>query len=569
MTRGIGRLLREYPAAFRTFRLALSISSLRRVVLAFGAASAIEAATWLAIGVYAYERSGATSVGVVGLILLLPSAAAAPFAAALADEHRRQRILAASYILLAIAVTATCIALWMDAPQAVVYVLATLTSVVFTPVRSAQGALLPSISTAPADLTSANIALTTMRNIGLLAGPLSAGILLQIGGPAAVFTASALVAVVAVWLLIRVPADTPRSPSGATRVRHVVEGVRLLLREERAALVVGLAFLKHIVMGAVRVFLVIIALGLLGMGSSGAGILSTALGIGGFLGAGTAMLYVGRRRLTPGLVQGAVLLGLPIAAIGIVPHVLLAFVAMACVGVGRSLIDVSGRTLLGRLSPDVALARFLGVLEGMSYGGLAAGSAVAALLVHMIGIRMALVITGAFLPALVLVVLEPLTGIDRGPLVSRDRLDLILRVPMFAPLPPESIERLASQLEPVMAEEGAILIRQGDVGDRFYVLETGKAEVIVDGKVVAELLPCDGFGEIALLHDVPRTATVRITCPSRVMALDRVHFLAVVSEEPVSMVEAERLVANRLLDLSARQRAEGSRRRKVDEGGEP
>jgi CRP-like cAMP-binding protein len=113
---------------------------------------------------------------------------------------------------------------------------------------------------------------------------------------------------------------------------------------------------------------------------------------------------------------------------------------------------------------------------------------------------------------------------------------------------------LASQLEPIDLEEGITLIRQGDAGDRFYVLEKGSAQVEVDGTIVATCAPGDGFGEIALLHDVPRTATVRIVAPSRVMALDRAHFLSVLIDEPMSMIEAERLAANRLLATAAAQR---------------
>jgi CRP-like cAMP-binding protein len=147
-------------------------------------------------------------------------------------------------------------------------------------------------------------------------------------------------------------------------------------------------------------------------------------------------------------------------------------------------------------------------------------------------------------------------SIDRGPLVSRDRLQLIMGLPMFAPLGPGSVETLAAQLDPIVVDEDAILIRQGDLGDRFYVLERGAAEADVDGTVVAIYRPGDGFGEIALLHDVPRPATVRATEPSRVMALDRTQFLAVLTEEPASMMEAGRLADEPILDTQNRRSAD-------------
>ncbi len=548
------RTWREYASSLAAFRLALRVASLRRVVIAFGAASAIEAIGWLAIGVYTYERSGATGVGVIGLAILLPCALAAPVAAALADRFSRQRILVIAYLTLTAAVTGSAAAIALDAPRPAIWACVTLASLAATPIRPAQGALLPSLSVAPTSLTAANVALTTVRNLGLLAGPLLAGIILRWSGPAAAFAACVPLAAMSTVLVARVPVDRRRFTLPGTAMRYLTDGARLLAREHRAAIVVGLTFGKHILMGAIRTFLVVIALGLLGMQAGGAGVLSTALGCGGFAGAGTAVLLVGRRRLTPALVQGALLLGLPIALIGLRPGVAVAIAALAACGAGRTLMDIAGRTLLSRVSPDDAVARFLGFLEGSSYAGLALGSATAAMLVHAAGIRSALIIAGAFLPLLAVILLKPLTAIDLGPLVSRDRLHLILGVPMFAPLPPETIERLAAQLEPMSFEAGALAIRQGDVGDRFYVLESGAAVVEVDDVRVATYAPGASFGEIALLHDVPRTATVRITAPSKVVALDRHHFLAVIADDPESRAEAERVAADRLLATAAHRR---------------
>src|SRR5262249_55763510 len=116
------------------------------------------------------------------------------------------------------------------------------------------------------------------------------GLLLKMGGPSAVFALCAGLGFLSFWLLTRVPEDPRRPSASMAKVRHVTDGAVLLLGEKRAALVVALAFNKHVVMGAIRVFLVIVALDLLRMGAGGAGVLSMALGAGGFLGAGTAVL---------------------------------------------------------------------------------------------------------------------------------------------------------------------------------------------------------------------------------------------------------------------------------------
>src|SRR5262245_12615983 len=268
MTRLLVRLGHEYAAAFVAFGQALRVASLRRVVLAFGAASAIEAASWLAIGVYAYERSGATGVGVAGLAILLPCALAAPVSAALADRFSRQRILAVAYVALTLALAASATAIRLDAPAAIIWVCVTLASLAATPIRPAQGALLPSISIAPASLTAANVALTTIRNLGLLVGPVMAGLCLRIGGPAAVFSCCAVLAGLSGLSVARVPADRRHRLPGGNAAGYLLEGVRMLVREERATVILGLAFAKHVLMGAIRTFLVVIALGLLGMHAS-------------------------------------------------------------------------------------------------------------------------------------------------------------------------------------------------------------------------------------------------------------------------------------------------------------
>jgi len=550
----LGRgLRRELLASASAFFTALGAPGLRKIVLAFCLAAATEATTWLAIGVYAYARGGATEVGVVGFALLLPAAIMAPIAATLGDRHRRQRVLLAAYVVQLCGVAAAAIARRIGAPAVVVYAFTMLTTLAITPIRPSQGALLPSISLAPADVAAANIALTTARNLGLVGGPLLAGLLLHAGGPADVFAACVILLFVGTLLIAFVPTDRRRDRSDHRALHQVIEGARLLFHEDRGTLVVGLTFAKHIVMGALRAFLVIVALGLLGMGSGGPGALSVALGVGGAVGAGTTVVLMGRRRLSPALVLGAMLLGLPVVAIAAWPRVGLALLALAVAGTGRSLIDIAGRTLLGRVSPEEALARFLGMLEGSSYAGLAIGSGLAALLVHLFGIRSARVVTGLFLPVVVLVLLKPLTSIDRSPLVSRDRLELILGVPMFAPLPPESVERLALLLQPVIVERGASFIRQGDVGDRFFILESGGAHAFADGVIVATYERGGSFGEIALLRDVPRTATVTATIPSRAMALDRAHFLAVLTEEPAGLRAAEQVADTRIEDTESKR----------------
>jgi CRP-like cAMP-binding protein len=119
-------------------------------------------------------------------------------------------------------------------------------------------------------------------------------------------------------------------------------------------------------------------------------------------------------------------------------------------------------------------------------------------------------------------------------------------VPMLGPLTMCTKEELAGNLRRVSVPAGHVIIRQGEVGDAFYILESGAMEAIVDEGPGRPLVPGDSFGEIALLRDIPRTATVRAMKPSTVLALDREHFLAAVTGRRDAITAAEEVIRDRL-----------------------
>jgi CRP-like cAMP-binding protein len=100
---------------------------------------------------------------------------------------------------------------------------------------------------------------------------------------------------------------------------------------------------------------------------------------------------------------------------------------------------------------------------------------------------------------------------------------------------------------PLRVEPGTVIVREGDAGDRFYIVAEGEIEVSQDGRVLSELGSGGYFGEIALLRDMPRTATVIARTPVVLYALDRDDFLAAVTGHPQSAEAAESVVASRLV----------------------
>lgn len=300
----------------------------------------------------------------------------------------------------------------------------------------------------------------------------------------------------------------------------------------------------------------VVAIDLLGTGEPGVGTLTAAVGAGAVLGSLTASLLVGTRRLGGWFAVGVALWGLPIAIIGFFPQEAVALGLLACVGVGNALVDLGGFTLMARLAPDDVLARVFGVLESLAALSVGLGAIVASLVIELSGLRPALLIVGLLCPVVVAASWHRLRRLDRFIGVRDREIGLLHAVPMLHPLPLPAIEQLARGLEPVSVSAGQVVVGQGDVGDRYYVIESGAAEVIGDGRLVATLGPGEGFGEIALLRRVRRTATVRAATELQLQALASDHFLPVVLGFTPSAREAGTAVDALLDRYTPRDRAE-------------
>jgi len=531
-----------------SFRTVLADRNLRRVELAFLGFNMTESATWIAILVYAFERGGAAEMGAVSAILLVPSAIVAPFAAYAGDRFRRDRVLAIDYVVQGLAMGATAATLYADAPAGFVYAAATVASNSITFTRPAQNSLLPALTPTPAELTAANVVSGVVEGAGKMLGPIIAGILLGTSGSAAVFAVFAVLTLLGALLVARLRVDvgavTPEARIDAADVFHeTLRGFQTLRRAREPRLVVLLLSAGVIVVGALDVLFVATAIDLLGIGAGGAGFLSAAFGAGAIVGAASTIMLVGRRRLTPSLAGGAVLFGAPIGLVAVAPSAVSAPVLFAAAGAGRSVGDVSGRTLLQRISPNDVLSRVFGVLEGLMMLALVVGSVGAAVLIEASGVQTALVVVGAFLPVIILASSGRLLSIDRSAEApDAEILRLFRAIPFFAPLPAPAMERVMADVIARDAAAGDVLIREGDRGDLFYVIVEGTVEITRGREHVSEQGPGAYVGEIALLRDVPRTASVTAKTPLRLLALEREPFLLAVTGHPVSH-EAARAVA--------------------------
>jgi len=551
---GIAAHLRE---SGRSFTAVLRNTNLRRLQ---GAWTAVAIGHWgllVAVSVYAYGQGGEKAVGIVFLLRLVPAGLLAPFVGVLGDRYRREAVLFVSALLRFFLCAGAAVCVAIDGPAMLVYALAIVTSIANAPYKSAQAAIMPTLAATPNELTAANAVSSTVESLAFFLGPALAGVLLALTGIDVVLAVAAAMFGLASIVLLRLHApktEASKEVEASTILSECMAGFRVVFRHRELRVLMGLFTAQTLVAGLMLVFLVVVAIEVLDMGDSGVGYLNSAFGVGALLGALGALGLTGARRLSPGFLVGLLLWGLPLAVLGLwsTLAVAVALVLFAIMGAGNSLVDVAGYTLVQRAVPDDVLARVFGVLQFFLLCALGVGGLLAPVLSDLFGLENALIISGLFLPVLVLLFGRTVARIDAAAAAPETQeLRLLTGVPIFAPLPGTALEHITGRLVPLRLEPGTVVVREGDAGDRFYVIVEGEVEVTAEGKPITTQGAGGYFGEIALLKDVPRTATVTAKTPVVLYALEREDFLATVTGHAPSAKAAEMVVSSRLSGLSA------------------
>jgi MFS family permease len=542
-----GHLAESSAALGRVFRS----PGLRRIELAFLGSIVGIYANVVIVSVYAYHHGGATAVGLIMFARMTAAALAAPFAATFADRHEQRRVMLATDLTRVGTVSLTATAVALGSP-ALVYVLATLTSVISTAFRPAEASLVPQLAKTPEELTAANVSSSTFDSVGAFLGPMVGALVYAVAGPTPAF---ALVAAAYLWsasFVARIPrTERAALPEHAHEESEgLAAGFRAVRAEPRLRLIIGLYSAQTLVTGAYSVLVVVVALQLLDLGNAGVGLLQAATGVGAILGAFVALLLVGRKRTAGDFGIGLFCFGAGLLAVAALPQTWAAVVGLGVLGIGNSVVDVSAVTLVQRTTPAAVAGRVFGLLDAALIGALGLGSVLTPLLIHLVGVRASLVVAGSILPAFVLATRRLLAGVDRSAAVPDEQLQAISTVPFLDVLPIQQKEALAVALERVELPAGSTLFTQGQPGDQLYIVTAGTIEIDLPDGAKVEHAPTF-TGEIALLRDVPRTATVRVVEDATLWALDGGRFLDAVVGHTRSSSAADAVVASRGVALSA------------------
>jgi Cyclic nucleotide-binding domain len=343
---------------------------------------------------------------------------------------------------------------------------------------------------------------------------------------------------------MHVPATRPGVTPSVRR--ELAAGIRAVLRSRSSLLVLSDLDIQAGVRGALLVLVVVAAIELFGMGDAGVGALNAAFGAGGVVGAIGAVALAGQSRLAPSFALALAGWGVPIVFLGLTTSPAVAIGLMLIIGASNAVLDVAGFTLLQRTTPNADRIAVMGLLISAAGAMMTIGGFVAPILVNQLGIEGALIATGLILPILAVVTWPGVRNADLAVVVDTARLDRIRADPLFAPLSMAMIEQLAERLVPVSFKEGAEFIREGERGDRYYLIEHGRVVVSQAGQPMHEQGPGESVGEIALLYDVPRTASVRAVVPVEALTLSRDDFLGTLCGQTASRRIADSVAMERL-----------------------
>ncbi len=506
---------------------------LGRVTAAYGLFILNEYSVWIAMLVYAFAHGGAKTVGFVVLLQTIPASIVAPLAATVADRRSPATLLTVGYVAQTAAIGVTGVLLLTATPSYAVYAGAMLTSSAVALTRPAQTVLLPGLVGRPEQLTAIQLLDGWVESGSIVAAGAMTGALVAVGGAGLVFAVCTVLGGVAVALVATTRTRVTAREAGVGKrlghaFRDVADGVRLLAHDRYSRLLVFVLTLSWVFLGALDVLLVVIAVSVLHQGPAWVGYLNMAFGIGGVLAGPITASLVGRR-LGPPIVIAGLVMSLGLACTSTSANVVANMVFLALAGMGTAVLQVASRTLLQRTVPTRLLGRVFGVLEAASMIGLAIGAVLTPLLIRWAGDSRAIVGVAGLVPFAVLMCARSLVAADAAAHVPTVEIALLRTLDAFAPLPPPTLEELAGSLQLVRLPPHSVVLRQGELGDCFYAIAEGEVEVTIHGRFLARRGRGEGVGEIALLRNVPRTATVTTVGSVTMYRLDAAVFLAAVT----------------------------------------
>lgn len=546
-------------------------AALTRIVGAHLLTVIAEYAAVVAILVFAFDEGGSTATGLVSLAVLGAGLGGSFVASTLTNRHPPGRVRLGGLLAQAVgyAVAAAAMAIG-SLPVAVLGSVLALGAV--CTLRPTGAVLLPAVVRSTRELSVGTLWISRCECASALAGPLLAAALLWAGGPELALAGCAVTVALALVISVVGTDAAEHGPPPAEADRPLAAAVATVRANRGASGLFGVALARYAILGALDVLLVVLAFEALDLGPGGVGVLNALVGAGALASMAVATVVVRRARLAPPLAVGLLVAAVLCIVLGAAATLPVAVVVLPLLGLCAALFDGISRMLLQRSAEPQALASLFALIELVGGIGMLLGSGLAQIVIAVADVQVALGALGVLLAVILAVSARAVWHADSTADVPVVEMTLLRKLPMFAPLPPVSLEALARSGTYEAVDPGDVIVRQGDLGDRFYAVVYGAFDVVMSGEHIRTAERGSFFGEVALLADVPRTATVTAAAPAEVLAIDRVPFLVAVTGSDTSRAAAWGVVHSLRLDTELPSPPDGDgdpeRRDERQDGGD-
>jgi predicted MFS family arabinose efflux permease len=502
--------------------------------------------TWsynVGIAVYAYAETQSTAwVAIATVGRYVPALAITWLGARWADRLPRRTVAVSADAFCALMMLALTVVAAVHGPIVLAIVLAALSSGVAR-IQSAAALSAAADLVTESRLARTAVLISTSEAIATAVGPALASIVLLVSSPTALFALNGVTFAVSAVLIAGITALPRRVPAPADSAARA-EG-----RDDatyRTAVRVAWPLLATRAVGAVVygvdvVLLAVIATEQLKQGTTGYGWLLAAAGAGGILAGWLLRSRGGGRTALPATV-GMTLYALPLLAFVAAPALGGSLATEIVRGFGCVLVTATVIGGLQRAVPSVVSARVFGLTHVLVMLGTSAGAVLAPVLLGAWGLHTTLIVA-ALVPFLVqLAILPGLLLFDRqgaAALAGLDpRVEVLRRLTIFQDASRGTLYEVADSTDELDVDAGHAVVVEGDVADALYVLVSGTVQVTAESpegpKVLREMNAPTYFGEIGLIHSVPRTATVTATAPCQLWRVPSHTFLNAATQAGLS-----------------------------------
>jgi Cyclic nucleotide-binding domain/Major Facilitator Superfamily len=517
--------------------------SLRRLCLAVAGFRLSELAVWIALAAYAYTAGGVREASAVTVAQLIPATAFAFAVGGLIRRHGATSVLRWGLVVQSAGMLVAAVYLH-DGANIGAFIAAMVTATAVTTTRPAQSAALPSMVDGPDELTAANVFSGGLVAAAELVGPASAAVIMTTVGSWAVFAVMSVVMAASAAAVWRLPATSVAADDDP---ESVIAGIRATARATGPRIMVIAIAAYYVVIGALDVLAVVIAVELLRKSEAYSGFVTTAIGVGCLIAGALTVMLIGRRWIAPWILISGLAIGVSLVAVSLAgSSVVTSMAILVTFGVATATYELTALMLLQRVSRLDIIAQVFALVEALQMAMLAIGAALVPLAVHLFGSHWAPAAVGVLFVAFTATIGTSVVLIDRNARVPITEMATLRATPLFGALPGPALETVAREARRIEAKAGTAIVVQGEPGMEYFAVISGNLVVSIDGTDRSELGRGDGFGEIALLRDVPRAATVRVISDAVLLAVDREPFLTAVTGHAATGDRASSIAAKHL-----------------------